>query len=269
MVVALIAGEGDLPVEIARRLTDLGEPPVIYSFREKAGGISKYALEVVSLHRLDLGGTLMDMASRGVQRVYMAGVVPKTLLYQPAMLDQRVKDLVEGLRDRDDHSLLGAVVRAFEEAGMEVGSYRDLIRDLMAPLGHVAGPEPFPWQLSDVEYGVSVARRIVGLSFGQTVVVHRRSVVAVEAMEGTDATLLRAGSLCRGGTVVKMMRADQDERYDIPTVGPHTLKRMASASLKCLAVEAGRTIILEPQVFVPMAQSGGICVLGVSGCPSS
>ncbi|EHM09639.1 hypothetical protein TheveDRAFT_0478 [Thermanaerovibrio velox DSM 12556] len=269
MVVAIVAGEGDLPVEIARRLTDLGEPPVIYSFRDSLGPLSKYALEVVPLPRLDLAGTLRDMESRGVQRVYLAGVVPKTLLYQPAMLDHRAKELVEGLSERDDHSLLGAVVRAFEEVGIEVGSYKELIGDLLAPLGHIGGPEPFPWQVADVEYGVFVASRLVGLSFGQTVVVHRRSVVAVEAMEGTDAALLRAGSLCRGGTVVKMMRLDQDERYDIPTVGPNTLRRMASASLKCLAVEAGRTIILDPTVFVELARREGISVLGVSGCPSS
>ena len=106
------------------------------------------------------------------------------------------------------------------------------------------------------------------LSFGQTVVVNKRSVVAVEAMEGTDATLLRAGSLCVGGTVVKMMRLDQDERYDIPTVGPNTLRNMAQAKLSCLALHAGWTLIMDPEEFRAVAEKEKIAVVGVEQCRS-
>lgn len=106
------------------------------------------------------------------------------------------------------------------------------------------------------------------LSFGQTVIVHKRSVIAVEAMEGTDATLLRAGSLCKGGTVAKMMRLDQDERYDIPTVGPDTLMHMAEAKLTCLALHAGWTLILNPEEFARVAERERIAVIGVEVCRS-
>ena len=109
---------------------------------------------------------------------------------------------------------------------------------------------------------------MVPLSFGQTVIVNKRSVVAVEAMEGTDATLLRAGSLCKGGTVAKMMRLDQDERYDIPTVGPDTLRHMAQAKLSCLALHAGWTLILEPEEFRSIALKEDISVIGVEVCRS-
>ncbi|WP_302807420.1 LpxI family protein, partial [Cloacibacillus porcorum] len=102
----------------------------------------------------------------------------------------------------------------------------------------------------------------------QTVIVNKRSVVAVEAMEGTDATLLRAGSLCKGGTVAKMMRLDQDERYDIPTVGPDTLRHMAQAKLNCLALHAGWTLILEPEEFQAVAKKENISVIGVEVCRS-
>ena len=267
--IALIAGEGTLPLEVARRLTDLGTPPVVYSLRESLGALSKYAWDVVVLSRLDLLGTLEDMKRRGIRRVLLAGVVPKTLLYQPAMLDPAARRLVEGLSVRDDHALLGALVRAFEDLGFRVEGYRGLIGDLMAPAGDFAGRLLSEEERADATYGMAVASALLPLSFGQTVVVHRKSVVAVEAMEGTDAALLRAGSLCKGGTVVKMMRPDQDERYDLPTVGPRTLHHMARAGLRCLAVEAGRTIVLEPQAFRETALAEGIAVTGVTPCPSS
>ena len=267
--IALVAGEGTLPLEIARRLTDRGTPPVVYSLRENVGALSKFAWDVVVLSRLDLASTLADMKGRGIRRVLLAGVVPKTLLYQPAMLDAGARELVAGLAVRDDHSLLAALVQAFERLDLRVEGYRHLIEDLMAPSGEFAGRPLSEEERADVAYGMEVARVLLPLSFGQTVVVHRRSVVAVEAMEGTDAALLRAGSLCKGGTVVKMMRVDQDDRYDLPTVGPRTLHHMARAGLRCLAVEAGRTIVLEPQAFRETALAEGIAVTGVTPCPSS
>lgn len=131
-------------------------------------------------------------------------------------------------------------------------SYRDIIPDLLADSGQIAGRRPTRDEISDADYGFSICKTLVPL-FGQTVVVNKRSVVAVEAMEGTDATLLRAGSLCTGGTVVKMMRLDQDERYDIPTVGPSTLRNMAQAKLTCLVLHAGWTLICgSGRVPVPL-----------------
>jgi DUF1009 family protein len=263
MSVALIAGEGELPVEIARRLTDRGEPPLVYSLRERIGSLSKYALQIIPLARPELGAVLADFRERRVSRVLMAGVVPKTLIFQPAMLDGRARELVASLAARDDHSILGGLVALLERAGFPVSGYADLIPDLLAPSGGVAGREPSEEEREDVAYGVEVGRTLVSLSFGQTVVVSRRAVVAVEAMEGTDATLLRAGGLCRGGVVVKLMRLDQDDRFDLPTVGGKTLRTMARAGLRCLAVEAGRTIVLEPDSFRAAAEEEGIAVLGV------
>lgn len=258
-----------MPLEIARRLTDRGTPPIVYSLRENIGSLSKYAWEIVPLPRPELGMAIRDMKSRGVGRVLLAGTVPKTLIFQPAMLDRTSQDLLEGLKSRDDHAILGAIVSALEGAGFEVEGYRDLIPDLLAPEGHFAGPKPTEEEWEDIEYGLGIAKVLLPLSFGQTVIVHRKSVVAVEAMEGTDATLLRAGSLSRGGVVVKMMRQDQDERYDLPTVGAVTLRHMARAGLRCLAVEAARTIVMEKEEFVKTADEEKIAVVGVRHCPCS
>ena len=266
---ALIAGEGSLPVEIARRLTDRGTPPVVYSIRENIGELSRYAFDVVNMTKPDFGFTIKNMKQHGVKNIIMAGAVSKTLVFKPALFDLTTQRFLAGLLFRDDHSILGAIVDFLEKEGFHVLSYRDIVPDLLAKSGHIAGRHATKEELDDAEYGFSVCRTVVPLSFGQTVIVHKRSVVAVEAMEGTDATLLRAGSLCRGGVVAKMMRLDQDERYDIPTVGPDTLYHMAQAKLTCLALHAGWTLMVEPDEFRRAAEEKSISVIGVEVCRSS
>jgi len=266
--IALIAGEGTLPVVIASRLTNTGRPPVVYSIRENVGELSKYALDVVNLTKPDLGFTISDMKKRGVKRLIMAGTVSKTLVFKPSLFDFTTQKFLAGLIFRDDHSILGAIVDFLEKEGFEVLSYKDIVPDLLAKAGFIAGRPATKEELDDAEYGFSICKVLAPLSFGQTVIVNKRSVVAVEAMEGTDATLLRAGSLCKGGTVVKMMRLDQDERYDIPTVGPNTLRHMAQAKLNCLALHAGWTLIMEPEEFKSVAEKENIAVIGLELCRS-
>lgn len=267
--IALIAGEGSLPVVIANRLTELAMPPVIYSIRENAGELSKYALSIVSINKPDLGFAINDMKERGVDRIIMAGTVSKTLIFKPSLFDFTTQKFLANLIFRDDHSILGAIVDFFEKQGFKVLSYRDIVPDLLAAKGFIAGRRASREELDDAEYGFKICKITTPLSFGQTVIVNKRSVVAVEAMEGTDATLLRAGSLCKGGTVAKMMRLDQDERYDIPTVGPNTLRHMAEAKLNCLALHAGWTLIMEIDEFKMIAEREKIAVIGVEPCQFS
>ena len=268
MSIALIAGDGDLPVEIARRLSLQGESLRIYALRESPDALKPYSDMVVNLLTTELEFAVRDMKMNGVKKIIMAGVVPKTLIYRPGVLDKMAQSLVAGLDERDDHSVLGAVVSFLTGLGFEVLSYRSLLLDLMAKEGHFAGRQPTPEEQKDVEYGVRMAQKLVSLSFGQTVVVHQKSVVAVEAMEGPDATLLRAGSLCKKGVVVKLMRSDQDERYDIPTVGPQTLRLMGKTGLSCLALHAGWTLIINPEEFYRVAAEENISVVGVDSCRS-
>lgn len=267
--IALIAGEGSLPVIIADRLAGMGTPPVIYSVREQVGELSKYALAVVNISKPDLGFAVGDMKKRGVDRIIMAGTVSKTLIFKPSLLDFTTQKFLAKLIFRDDHSILGAIVDFFEKRGFSVLSYRDIVPDLLASPGYIAGRRATREELKDAEYGFEICRVTAPLSFGQTVIVNKRSVVAVEAMEGTDATLLRAGSLCNGGTVAKMMRLDQDERYDIPTVGPDTLTHMAESGLNCLALHAGWTLIMDMEEFKKIAGREKIAVIGVEPCRSS
>ncbi len=262
--IALIAGEGKLPEEIVARLVQKNKPPLVYALggdRKRFAPLNPDA--VVPLKTPDLEFVLGDLAKRGIGKLMLAGLVPKTLIYRPEELGRSLGHVVESLDSRDDHSLLGAVVSTIERTGVAVVPYKDVIPDLLACEGCVAGRVPGDAEMEDITYARKVARTILPLSFGQTLAVYRKAVVAVEAMEGTDGMIKRAGKLVRGGVLLKMMREDQDERYDLPTVGPSTIENMASAGLTCLAVEADRTIVLERTHFARLARETGIAVWGL------
>lgn len=265
MSVALIAGEGMLPEVIAARMASAGERPIVYALRERIDELTPHAGDIVPVFRTELRAALEDMARRGVRRVMLAGLVPKTLMFNAVMQDEMAREFLANLSARDDHTLLGGVVRIFETAGFEVTGYRDILGDLLATPGLIAGREASASEMEDVEYGVEIARVVVPLSFGQSVIVNKKSVVAVEAMEGTDAAIVRAGSICKAGVLVKMMKPGQDTRYDIPTVGPQTLNLMARAGLTCLALHAGHTLIMAKDEFTETAAERGISVAGFGG----
>ncbi|MDR1915910.1 MAG: UDP-2,3-diacylglucosamine diphosphatase LpxI [Synergistaceae bacterium] len=263
MTVALIAGEGELPEEIARRMALKGERPIIYTMREDIDSLFPHADDIIPVFRTDLASTLMDMTARNVRQIMFAGLVPKTLLFRPEMMDDMARQLIASLETRDDHALLGGIVAFFEKSGFEVIGYTDILRDLLAVPGRIAGREPSCEEMTDVEYGIDIAKVVVPLSFGQSIVVNDKSVVAVEAMEGTDAAVLRAGSLCRKGVLIKMMRKGQDSRFDIPVVGPRTLNLMRRAGLTCLAIQAGWTLVLSPEKFAAEAKEHDLSVVGI------
>lgn len=265
MTIALVAGEGKLPEEIAARLADQNRPPFVYVLGDAPQRFERLgAKDVVPLTSPDLEFIIADLSRRGAEGLMLAGLVPKTLMYSLESLGETLGKVLRDLESRDDHSLLGAVVSAIEAAGIKVLPYRDVIPDLLATTGRIAGRLPGEDEMEDIAYARELAKTLLPLSFGQTVAVHRKAVVAVEAMEGTDRMIQRAGEIVGRGVLLKMMREDQDERYDLPTVGPLTIRNMAAAGLGCLAVEAGRTIILERGEFVRLAQEAGIAVWGLS-----
>lgn len=260
----LLAGEGSLPLEIARSLAKKGNPPFVYALSGNNAGIGEFSSGILRIERPGLEELADDAAGRGIGSIIMAGRVPKSLIYRPDLMDESLKKLLASMAVRDDHSILGAIVSFFESRGLEVVSYRDIVPDLLATSGSIAGRTPTAGELEDISYGVDIASAVVPLSFGQTVVVKGKSVVAVEAMEGTDAAIERAGKISGGGVVVKLMRPDQDDRYDLPAVGTGTLESMRNAGMTSLAVEAGRTVILDGDIFRKNAVSWDISVTGIT-----
>lgn len=260
---ALIAGEGVLPEAIAQKLTEGGNPPLVLTLRHDTDELERYAAKVVRLASPALGRCVREMKSFGAKRLIMAGRVPKRVIYCIPMLLDGLTRRVLARSLRDDHSLLGAIVGAFEDEGIEVIPYWQILPEFLARAGRLSGREPTDREMRDIECGREILRVTLPCSFGQAVVAADGAVVAVEAMEGTDAMIARAGELSGRGTVVKMMRTDQDDRYDLPTVGPATIEAMKRAGLTCLAVEAGRTLIVDADRALSLAGEYGIAVWGI------
>ena len=263
MSIALIAGQGILPVEIARKLREIQPETLILTLRENPEELAPYAARLVKMRSPNLGRGLREIKAFGSDRLIMAGRIPKKVIYCLPLLFDKIARAVLRKALHDDHSLLGAVVDVFEAEGIKVIPYWQILPEFIAGQGRLSERSPSTSEMSDVEYGRKILRVTLPCSFGQAVCVAGGAVVAVEAMEGTDKMIRRAGELAGRGVVVKMMREDQDMRYDLPTVGTRTLEAMHEAGLTCLAVEAGKTLILEPEKFFGLAAKYKIAVWGI------
>jgi len=260
--IALIAGEGILPIEIARRLTERGRAPLVITLRSDVDAFGGIADPLIRMRYPRLGQAVREMQKHGVRSVIMAGRVAKKLIYIPALFDPLTLKYLARVA-HDDHSLLAAAVDIIESNGMSVLPYRQILPEFVALEGQLAHRPPTEKEARDVECGAAVLKVTLPCSFGQALVVSDGAVVAVEAMEGTDAMIERAGKLISKGVLVKMMRLDQDLRYDLPTVGPDTIENMAGSGLTCLAVEAGRTLIVEAEKTFDLARRKDIAIWGL------
>lgn len=265
---ALVAGEGELPLELLRAMRrDGSDLPEVYLMADNEEPYNAENIPFVRIKNpLAIAMTLTKMRLKGVRRMMMAGRVPKQHMYVREKQDEGARKILSDVSDRNDHSLLAGVVRYIEKFGITVVSYEEAVPGLMAAEGHIAGPVPSEEQIADGAYGTKILSVTLPLSFGQGVIVSRCAAVAVEAMEGTDAMINRAGSLCRGGVLVKGMRSDQDRRYDLPVVGPETLENMKKNGLSALFIQSGSVMILKKEKFIEYADANGISVTGVPAC---
>ncbi len=250
-------------MEIAKKLQALQSSTLILAIRDDPEPLRPYASRLVHMRAPALGRGLRELKAFGADSVIMAGRIPKRIIYCLPLLFDRVSRSVLRKSLHDDHSLLGAVVSVIEAENIKVIPYWQILPEFIASSGQLSSRPPTQKELHDAAYGQEILRVTLPCSFGQAVCVADGAVSAVEAMEGTDKMILRAGGLVRHGVVVKMMRADQDMRYDLPTVGPRTLENMRRAGLTCLAVEAGKTLILEPDEFFALADRYSIAVWGI------
>ena len=273
----LVAGWGEFPVRIARALAEQGYRVHCAAIRGHADPILK---EICDSHRVfgmgQMGAQVRFLKRSGVRNATMAGKIFKTLLFQ------RKRDLLRHLpditclrffypmmigrtRDRRDDTLLGTVVQLYQSRGITFAPATDFAPELLVKSGVLTRKIPSESQMSDIEFGWKIAKAMGGLDIGQSVVVKNQAVMAVEAIEGTDECIQRAGSLCQGGfVVVKVAKPNQDMRFDVPTVGTGTIETIHRAGGNVLAIEAGRTIILEEEKLIEVANRLGITVVAVS-----
>jgi len=259
----LIAGRGRLPLLAARGLAASGVSVRAVAFEGLCEPELERAVDQIHWHRLgQLDAAAASLRAMEVEQVVVAGSVPKQALFDGSArvdLDASATALLGAIDRWDDATLLRTVADWLERQGFRVARQDEVFAMFVAREGDFSGREPSAEELFDVEVGRRALARIGAAGIGQCVVVRHGCVVAVEAVEGTDATIRRAGELAGpGAVVVKGARAGQDRRFDLPAVGPGTIAAMVEAGARCLAVEAGVTLILDREGTRDAADRAGI-----------
>ena len=274
----LIAGNGRFPFLLLDAARAHGLTVVVAAIREETSpemNVRAAGDPYIRVHWLSLGelSRLIDtFHAEGVTRAVMAGQVRHKQIFSSIRPDWRLAKLLLSLRTRSTDMLLGAVAKVLGDEGIELISSTAYLEPLLATRGTMTAREPNADELRDIEYGLTVARALAAYDLGQTVVIAAGACVAVEAMEGTDATIARAGELFRSLgsgkatlshalTVVKVAKPNQDMRFDVPVVGAPTLHAMQAAGATCLCVEAGRTLLFDRQAMIAAADQAGIALL--------
>ena len=230
----------------------------------------------IRVHWLSLGELsrlIETFRAEGVTRAVMAGQVRHKQIFSSIRPDWRLAKLLFSLRSRNTDMLLGAIAKVLGDEGIELISSTTYLEPLLARPGVLTRRAPTDDEQKDIAYGRTVARAIAGYDLGQTVVIAAQACVAVEAMEGTDATIARAGALMPASgltgdtflpqalTVVKVAKPTQDMRFDVPVIGVATITAMHAAGATCLSIEAGRTLLFDPAAIFTAADTAGIAIV--------
>jgi DUF1009 family protein len=282
MKLGLIAGNGRFPFLLLDAARAHGEEVVVAAIKEEtdpemdARAASDSGVRVHWLSLGELSRLIETFHAEGITRAVMAGQVKHKQIFSSIRPDWRLAKLLLSLRTRNTDMLLGAVAKVLGDEGIELISSTSYLEPLLAKAGVITSRAPTDAERQDVAYGRTVALALAAYDIGQTVVVAGQACVAVEAMEGTDAAIERAGAIMqslaahgdastldRSLTVVKVAKPKQDMRFDVPVIGVRTIEGMRRAHATCLAIEAGRTLIFDPASVVSAANEAGIAILAV------
>jgi DUF1009 family protein len=278
MKLGLIAGNGRFPFLLLDAARAQGFAVTVAAIREETDPEINHRGAVddkISVHWLSLGelSRLIDIFHKeGVSMAVMAGQVKHKQIFSSIRPDWRLAKLMLNLRTRNTDMLLGAVAKVLGDEGIELISSTALLEPLLAQEGVLTKRPPDEEERKNIDYGLSVARSVAGFDIGQTVVVAAQACVAVEAMEGTDAAIERAGALMRTLdeeastlerrlTVVKIAKPKQDMRFDVPVIGIRTVETMIAAGATCLSVEAQRTLLFDRDALIDRADQAGITIV--------
>jgi DUF1009 family protein len=272
--IGLIAGNGSFPLLVLDAARAQGFDVIVAAIKEEATPeIEKHGAAAV--HWLSLGelSRLIETFQReGVHRAVMAGQVKHKQIFSSIRPDWKLAKLLLSLGTRNTDSLLGAVAKTLAEEGITLENSTSFLEPLLAKSGVLTQRAPTPQEKKDIEYGRAVARHLAQYDIGQTVVVAESACVAVEAMEGTDGAIGRAGEIMRSLageastlgrelTVVKIAKPNQDMRFDVPVIGVKTIEVMRQVGATCLALDAGKCLLLDGNAIIVAADSVGITIV--------
>ena len=259
----LIAGNGDFPFLVLEGARSRGIEMAVIAIREEASpALEKAAkrLHWVSLGELSRAIELLHQ--EGVKRAVMAGQVKHNKIFSSIRPDWRLAKLLFSLHAKNTDALIGAIARVLQDEGIELVDSTSFLGALLPQAGVLTKRAPDEAESADIAYGRAIARQVAALDLGQTVVIRDRACVAIEAMEGTDETIERAGRIAGGQrlAVVKVSKPRQDMRFDVPVIGRKTIATMKQANATALALDAGRTLLFEREALIHDADEVGIAI---------
>ena len=268
MKLGLIAGNGRFPFLVLDAARAEGHEVTVIAAREEAHGdlTAAAARHGSSIHWISLGqlGKCISLLKEhGATHAVMAGQVKHTKIFGGIIPDLTFMSVLKELGSRNTDGLIGAVAKVLRDRGIELIDSTSLLTPLLAGVGVLSARRPSDDEQQDFEFGYAMADAIAGLDIGQTIAVKDRAVVAVEAMEGTDEVIGRAGRLAGDGVrVIKVAKPNQDMRFDVPVIGLATVEAMRTAGASALSVDAGKTLIFDRDALFASANTAGIAIVG-------
>ena len=262
----LIAGNGHFPFLVLQSAQEQGLDVVVAAIKEETfPEIESCGYPVHWLGLGELGKLIRLFRNSGVRKAMMAGQVKHVQIFGSSFPDLTMIRMLASLKQKNTDALIGGVARVLEESGISLMDSSMLLRPFLAPDGNLTRRGLSAAELADANYGRPIAHRIASMDLGQTIVVRECAVVAMEAMEGTDAVILRAGELVhrKNLTVIKVSKPKQDMRFDIPVVGLSTLEVMTHSGATALVIDAGRTLVFDREKFAQTADTHDIAVVGM------
>lgn len=264
--IGLIAGNGQFPLLFAQAAQAKGIEIVAIAVRQETSPeLENFVQRIVWINLGELKDFFQILKKERLKKVVMAGQIrPAHIFDKDVAKDEDLKKFLKKVKDKRADSLLGEIAKILRRMGVRLLDSTTFLKDHLVCRGVLTKNELTSLQWQDVHFGKKIAKRIAGLDIGQTVVVKDKAILAIEAIEGTDEAVKRAGALGgEGAVVVKVSKPHQDMRFDIPLVGPKTLDSLIAASCAVLAMEAGKTLLLEKDRCLKAAEQNNICLLGI------
>ena len=261
----LIAGDGTLPVKMAQYAKENGFDVVCISLaKDNLRQLKKYCSKVYSCHPGEINRIEKILKDEQIKQATFLGKVHKRVLLQLHKFDARAIELLKAAQRLNDDEVMLMIVREFEKLGINVLDQTIFIKNLMIPAGVLGKLKPTKEQLEDVNYGFWLAKEMGKIDVGQSVVIKDKMIMAVEAIEGTDACIKRGAKFAKkGASVIKVSKPSQDKRFDIPAIGLKTLKTMLRYKSNLIAVEANETIIVDQEKVIQFADDNNIVIMAV------
>ena len=266
--IGLIAGNGRFPFLVLQGARSLGHDVTVVAVKEEAfpeleGAARDAGADLTWVSLGHLGKCIKVLKAAGVHQAVMAGQVKHAKIFSGIVPDLTLLSVLTKLRARNTDALISAVAEVLKGEGIELLNSTAFLEPLLAKRGTLGRRDPSAEELDDFAFGYRMADAVAALDIGQTIVVKGKAVVAVEAMEGTDAVIRRAGEIAGPGTrIVKVAKPNQDMRFDVPVVGVATIDVMKAAGATAITLDAGRTLVMDGDRFVQAADAAGIAVVG-------